>query len=209
MLEFCTCGAQLPPDALFCHKCGKPQREIVGQEPSEPEEIIAVEPIPAAVIPPAALPVDFHNPIAVRIALMVAAVSSVLVFIPLVNYAVAGFGTTYFYRRRTGLDLNVASGVRLGWITGVLMSVISTIVFAVKTVTEGGIGQQIQAQARALPSADDPGVKQVLEFLQTPGGLAMTLLFVLVFMFVCITGLSMAGGALGARLVGRSGNSRV
>ena len=23
--EYCTCGAQLPPDARFCHKCGKPQ----------------------------------------------------------------------------------------------------------------------------------------------------------------------------------------
>ena len=33
MADFCTCGAELPPDALFCHKCGKPQREIVEPEP--------------------------------------------------------------------------------------------------------------------------------------------------------------------------------
>jgi len=33
MSEFCSCGAQLPPDALFCHKCGKPQRELVAPEP--------------------------------------------------------------------------------------------------------------------------------------------------------------------------------
>ena len=28
MPEFCSCGSELPPDALFCHKCGKPQREL-------------------------------------------------------------------------------------------------------------------------------------------------------------------------------------
>ncbi len=39
MPDFCTCGAQLPPDALFCHKCGKPQREIapVAAEAPAPE----------------------------------------------------------------------------------------------------------------------------------------------------------------------------
>jgi len=30
MPDNCTCGAELPPDSLFCHKCGKPQREIRG-----------------------------------------------------------------------------------------------------------------------------------------------------------------------------------
>ena len=34
MPEFCSCGAQLPPDALFCHKCGKPQRDIVEPDPA-------------------------------------------------------------------------------------------------------------------------------------------------------------------------------
>ncbi len=33
MPDFCTCGAQLPLDALFCHKCGKPQRDVIEPEP--------------------------------------------------------------------------------------------------------------------------------------------------------------------------------
>ena len=32
MPEFCTCGTKLVPDSLFCHKCGKAQREILAPE---------------------------------------------------------------------------------------------------------------------------------------------------------------------------------
>ena len=72
MPEFCTCGAQLPPDALFCHKCGKPQRDIVTPE-IEPNTYPAAVEASVAPPPPAPrlqpLPLNFHNPIAVRIAL--------------------------------------------------------------------------------------------------------------------------------------------
>ena len=49
MSEFCTCGAELPPDALFCHKCGKPQREISAHVEEEPAVSVPVE---MAVPPP-------------------------------------------------------------------------------------------------------------------------------------------------------------
>ena len=65
MPERCTCGAQLPEDALFCHKCGKPQREIVSVD--EPEVVPAPPPIPVAAVQP--LVISFHNGPAVRIAL--------------------------------------------------------------------------------------------------------------------------------------------
>ena len=39
MPDSCTCGAQLPPDALFCHKCGKPQRDLV--TPDDPPEPVS------------------------------------------------------------------------------------------------------------------------------------------------------------------------
>ena len=68
MPESCSCGAQLPPDALFCHKCGKPQREILAPEV---ETHAAVDVLPPP--PLAALALSFRNIAAVRIALMVAA----------------------------------------------------------------------------------------------------------------------------------------
>src|SRR5205085_4649138 len=87
MPDFCTCGAQLPPDALFCHKCGKPQRDIV-----EPEYI---PPPPSIDVPPTAPVVDaprpsFRNPVSVRIAIAVAAIGTLLSFMPLLNSVAAG-----------------------------------------------------------------------------------------------------------------------
>src|SRR4051794_5391765 len=100
MPEFCTCGAQLAPDSLFCHKCGKPQREIV-----EPEPEILPEPVetaPIAEAPPAPSPasveLNFHNPIAVRVAATVALIATLLSWIPALNiilWVAAGFSAVY------------------------------------------------------------------------------------------------------------------
>ena len=57
MPDFCTCGAQLPPDSLFCHKCGKPQRDVIEPEPETGERAeFVLSPTPrtaAAPQPPA------------------------------------------------------------------------------------------------------------------------------------------------------------
>ena len=67
MPEFCTCGAQLPPDALFCHKCGKPQRELIAPEFHVPEHAEFAPPPAAPPLSPEALPMNFRNPVALRI----------------------------------------------------------------------------------------------------------------------------------------------
>src|SRR5712671_2740184 len=69
--DVCTCGAKLPPDARFCHKCGKPQRD-------EPLLVQEQEPVQRPIEPPGLPPVSklelprigFHNGLAVRIALL-------------------------------------------------------------------------------------------------------------------------------------------
>ena len=197
MPEICSCGAQLPPDALFCHKCGKAQREIVDPEPQSPP-VPFLPPEPAAAAPVLAqLPLNFRNPVAVRIALLVAVSATLLSFIPFVNWIAAGFFAVFFYRRRTGSLLNLAAGIRMGWITGLLMFAIMALFLALSVVmlqAAGGIAA-FQEQFR---SALDPKVIESLKALQSGPEIVRLLLQ----FFIFSTLLSMAGGALGAKLVG-------
>jgi len=196
MSEFCTCGAQLPDDALFCHKCGKAQREIVVPEPAPPPPQEFTPPIVAR---PEAAALNFHNPVAIRIAMAAAAIATLLSFVPYLNWLAAGFFAVFFYRRRTGHMLNMESGVRMGWMTGVLMFGIMAVLLSVSLVffqAAGGIAA-VQAEFK---NAVDPRVLEALKHLQSGPEIAS----LLVQLFVFTTLLSMAGGALGAKVTGRS-----
>ena len=196
MPEFCNCGAQLAPDSLFCHKCGKPQREIVEPEAPVPSsEANALPPHQSA--PPAAPAPTFRNPVAVRIALLVAVAAMFLNWLPLINWLGAGFFSVFFYRRKTRYLMDVSAGVRLGWITGIMMFTMWSVIFTAFGVT-GQFSKLVREQMRNIP-ANDPYVQQLSGFLQSPLGI----LIMLAMGFVFITMLSMAGGALGAKMVGR------
>src|ERR1017187_3581837 len=216
MPEFCTCGAELPPDARFCHRCGKPQREeIVPETVARPPEVVmAVTPGPEGVPPPSAPPrVNFHNRTAVRIGLLMAGIASLLSAPPtmaagLAGLAIwwltAGFMSVYIYRRRTGQFLTVDSGLRMGWITGLLGSTITSVLFTASIVSltsGGGFASVYQAQVRKM-YGNDPNVQQALKMLESPSGLAVFVVIALLFLFLIITLLCSAGGALGAKLVG-------
>jgi len=205
MPDYCSCGAELPPDALFCHKCGKPQRDIPVVEP----EIQVVEPPPP--LRPAApsaqpLPVNFHNPLAVRIAFIVSLVTALLSWLPFLNivlWAGAGFFAVFLYRRRTGYLLTVRAGMQMGWLTGVMSYAITVVIFGatiLPTAMSGGVGAMFQAQFK---NATDPSVQQALKMFESGPGLAFLLVVTLVMLFVFICALSMVGGALGAKMVGQ------
>jgi hypothetical protein len=197
MPEYCTCGAQLPPDALFCHKCGKPQRELVTPEieaNTYPAATAAVPPPPPR---PESPPLNFHNPIAVRIALVVALASTVLIFLPYINWFAAGYFAVFFYRRRTGCLLNVESGVRMGWMTGIMMFAILAVLFTTSMIAIRALGG-IPALQAEFKNALDPKALESLKVLQNAPAAAGQL----VQMFFLVTCLSMVGGALGAKLIG-------
>jgi hypothetical protein len=213
MPETCTCGAQLPPDSLFCHKCGKPQREIVAVEvlaPVLPAPVtgaatpgfasVTVAPPPAfAAAPPRfAMPVSFRNPVAVRISLFVGVAAMFFSFLPIVNWLAAGFFAVFFYRRKTHNLLNVGAGLQLGWITGLVMSTVWGVIFMSEGLS-GKLNGVFQEQIKSLPAANDPSFQQVAHFMASGPGLVI----VLGIYFVFITCVSMAGGALGAKIVGR------
>ncbi|HEY2013903.1 MAG TPA: zinc ribbon domain-containing protein [Bryobacteraceae bacterium] len=198
MPEFCTCGARLPEDALFCHKCGKPQREIVEPETVAPVQLpVADVQAPLAALEP--VPLNFHNGTAIRISLLVAAIATLLSFLPYLNWLAAGFFAVFFYRRRTGYLLNMESGVRMGWMTGLMMFTIMAAFLCISVLFLRSAGGMAMFQSE-FKTALDPKVLETLKMLQNGTEIAKLLLQ----LFVFTTLLSMAGGALGAKMVGRN-----
>lgn len=204
MADRCTCGAQLPPDARFCHKCGKPQYDYPGLETELTPEPVALPPPPAR---PLALPeISFHNGIAVRIGFLAALLAFILFILPLpfpfprllIAFLAAGFLAVYLYVRRTGQRLNVRSGARMGWITGIFSFGIVTVQFTVGVLaasSQGGILALFKAQ---LPP-NDARTQDVLKLLEQPSALAAMMVLLLLVMFFLLTALPTLGGALGAK----------
>jgi hypothetical protein len=205
--ERCTCGAQLPEDALFCHKCGKPQRDLVSVE--EPEVAPAPPPIPVAAPPPLVV-IGFHNGPAVRIALSMGLLAFMCLLVvgqlalpqalTFVWLAAAGFLAVFLYRRSTGQRLSVMNGARLGWISGIFGFVIVTIILAlfVIALSEPSVVATLreQVKTRGIPEAN---LDQMIAALHSPSGVTQ----VVGLFFLLFTVLPAFGGAVGAKLLDR------
>lgn len=207
--DFCTCGAKLPEDARFCHKCGKPQYDYPGinEQPEPQEEIPKPVQQPAAATP---LEISFHNRLAVRIGFL-AALAAVLTFLfplplpflrLLVAFLAAGFLAVFLYTRRTGQILSISSGARMGWITGIFSFTLLTALLTAAMVAisnQGGLAKFFESQ---LP-ANDARTQTLAQALEDPVNLAGGMVFALILMFVVLTALPMIGGALGAKVLAK------
>jgi hypothetical protein len=207
--ERCTCGAQLPEDALFCHKCGKPQREFVSVDEPEPA---APPPIPIviakAVEPPA---ISFHNGTAVRIALSMGLLA--FLCLPVVGrlpapqaftfvfLAAAGFLAVVLYRRRTGERLSVVNGARLGWISGIFGFAIVTIIltFIAIALSEPSVVAQLREQTKTGGAPDAATLEKIIQAVHNPADLSS----IVGLSFLLFTVLPAFGGAVGAKLLDR------
>jgi zinc-ribbon domain len=202
MPEICTCGAQLPEDARFCHKCGRPLNEIAHAQAPAVETPIA---------PPPLQPVapSFHHPVAVRVGLFVAGVATLLCLLLPYGFVIwlpaAGFIAVYLFSRRTGQSLSVRNGARMGWMAGILSFVIATVLLTLFAValanTPGGIEQlRQQLSARAVSSED---VERALAILGNPKDRALFFIQFLAFWFMFSSVFCAAGGALGAKVLAK------
>jgi hypothetical protein len=147
----------------------------------------------------AQLPVNFSNPVALRVAFLMSLAIMLVEMIPVLNvlfvvwWLAAGWCAVLLYRRITGLSLSVSAGARLGSITGVLTFVSTAVVLTLTMVFAGKqfVDQMIQ---------QDPRMKQVVN---DPAMLAAVFLMVLAVVFSMVVGVCAAGGALGARFSAR------
>ena len=203
MTEFCTCGAQLPADARFCHRCGKPQREEPIAEAAL-ADAAAFSVAPPAETAPAPLPLSFRNPTALRVGLLASALVSFMMMIPGVNYASilwllgAGYFSVWIYKRRTGQLLSVRSGARMGWITGVMSFTLITLLFtfSMLAIQRAGGLSVVRDRLRDL-AIQQSTVDEAMKLLQNPAEIFRSL----IVMFVVMTLTCTAGGALGAKLL--------
>ncbi len=202
MPEICSCSAELPPDARFCHKCGKPQRDEPIADALRLEHQASA--IPVLVVPP--VPLSFRNPIALRVGLLASALLCLTMMIPGVNYGsvlwwlAAGYFSVWTYKRRTGAPLTVRGGAHMGWITGVFSCVLLTVLFAVIMAAiqrTGGIAA-LQTQLHEL-AIDQKTIDDAMNRLQHPIEIVTSLaeMFLLMLLFCS------AGGAIGAKILGR------
>jgi hypothetical protein len=201
----CTCGAPLPDDARFCHKCGKPQYEedIARLAPEVP---VAAAPVP----PPTTQPrrISFSNSRAVVVSLIVAAVSLLglcaAAFIapllwPIVLCA-AGFAAAMLYKGHSQEPLSPAAGARLGWMTGLwlfLVFAISAGLTSIYLASPNG-----REALKALPN-----IPELAKMLDNPHQFLMSVLASIIPTFFMVTLLPGLGGMLGAKLVTRGRRS--
>jgi hypothetical protein len=204
--SICTCGARMPPNARFCHMCGRPLREELQPAVEDREDVR--ETLPKVAL---AGPISFGNPDALRSAYISALLASLLTNVPVlyylcfVWYPAAGFLSVHNYRKRIGEAPSVRGGAKLGWITGVLTFAISLLLGAISSLlpSQGASFNDLfrqQIEQTQMPGQEDLK-RQLLEMLQNPMALAAIVLFGLVVSFVMTTGLAVLGGALGARVL--------
>lgn len=222
MADFCSCGAQLPADARFCHRCGKP---LFAEPPPEVEETPEFVHPPglehsaddlraiaaASDIPAGPAPISFHNANAVRTGFFTAIIIWVLMVIPiggvpgmLLKLFVllgGGFVAVIFYTKRTGQHLTIAAGARLGWITGVLFYVIWILFFTVTILVLQDQGGLLEAYKKQLHDSNAPAetVKQVTEIMQSPEVFGAMMILMLAMVFVAFTLPMILGGAVAAK----------
>jgi hypothetical protein len=160
--------------------------------------------------------INFSNSAAVRVGLLVAAISMVLL-VPLANLGgmslvgivlptlFAGVMSVWFYQRRTGSSLTVLAGARMGWITGVFIFALFLVLFTISVIPalESGELQKIQ-EAALKGSFSEADMAKLKEIFENPTLLGISIVLFMGIYFVGATTLSSLGGMLGAKLLGRN-----
>ena len=199
----CTCGAILPLDARFCHKCGKPQYEEDLARLSEQESAAPIIPALSQVDTPleAASRISFRNSRAVAISGVVAGIaffcsglaSLVSPLLWPVMLLAAGFVASVVYKSRSPEPLTSAGGARLGWMTGLwLFLVLMLAATLVSIYLASPAGADVVQQLQSMPQFAQLSVKDRHE-------LVMSILVSAVPTFFMVTLIAGLGGMLGAR----------
>ena len=201
----CTCGAQLPDDARFCHRCGKPQYD---------EDIARLRDEAPAFVPPAPIPrlgkIDFGNRRAVFVSIAVAMLTlfvftagSVLVpfaagILMLPLFCFAGFTAARWYTKQTGEVMTAQGGARLGFMTALWAFLVVVFLCVVLAISVSNAEWRDQLLTM-INSQGNPAAQQIGKMLQDPRRFILLMMGELLVNFCLFTFPSMLGGMLGVR----------
>ncbi len=216
------CGKSVDEGIAFCPHCAAPQIRVMLPEPV-PALAIAAEGASAAGVatlaasdttPMLAVPMAWSRAIRpCAIAALIGALAMVLqLMVPLIAALAAGFLAVAFYRRLSPeIAVNAGAGARLGALCGLLCFGMTSIfeALAVAILHKGAHVRQlildsIQQTAAKYP---DPQLQPGFDFMRSPDGMVVTMVFVIVFGFLLFLLLGTAGGALGGLTLGRRNRS--
>jgi hypothetical protein len=146
--------------------------------------------------------VSFGNPVALRTALFIAClITGLEIFPPFLVIAplIGGFAAVLLFQKRTGRVLTTRAAAKLGWITAILNAALGTVAVTVTALMEGSafldpLRESIRQQAVSAAQ------QQAVQMMNDPFFMGVVVLMAWLLYFVLISGLCIAGGALGARL---------
>jgi zinc-ribbon domain len=212
------CGHSVEDGRPFCAQCGAPQIRVAMPEQAAPVAAGTVlsSPVPifssdSTAVPgtlrPPSLSTVIEWPIAMRAcaiaALIAAFVMSLGLMVPLLAVLGAGFlAVTLYHRWNPAWAVSARSGARLGAVCGILFfgiaAVFETVAMALLH-TSGQLRQKmLEALQQAASRSNDPQVQAAFDHLKTPEGIALMMVFGMVFLFL----ISIAAGALAGALTG-------
>ena len=189
--------------------CGRPLTAEAAAADA-PRRTGRTAPRPEGAIELSAPSVGFGNPQALRAAYLPALLAAFLSQLPFLNflcliwYPGAGFLSVHLYRRRSGNSPTTRDGVKLGWMAGLMSFGITLALGALGNLFPGeqpDLSDILRRQVEQTPMQDEIR-RQMLEMIDNPAALATLIVFALLTTLAITVGLTMMGGALGAKVLG-------
>ena len=215
-----SCRQAVEDGVPFCQHCGAPQIRVATVEPLLASESAGAEGQSArdlevfqTTLPVSKVASPMQWSKALPACALAAAIAAVLMalglMVPFLAVVGAGFLAVGFYRRRNpGVLIKAGAGARLGAVSGLLCFGMSAVLeaLALALFHKGALlrDKMFEAMQQAASRSTDPQAVAMLEYLKSPAGMAVMIVFVLIFAFVAFMILSILGGALGGIVLGRA-----
>jgi hypothetical protein len=217
------CQASIDESLPFCPHCGAPQIRVAapddGSAPAPGTDAPYVSPAAWPGAAPAYHPNAIQWEVAFKGAFLTGLIAAILSTIPIVGWGCClwligtGAAAVGLYQRRIpGVHVTPGMGLRIGAVSGFVAYAASTIWSVFRFTRDSDEFRRVLAEQveKSMASNPDPRaqdiMRQFMNNLSTPEGLATFFVMILVIMAIVFVIFSAAGGALGASIFARRRN---